>query len=43
MIQAAKDNVIVTNHVLGILDRMAERGVKRERGLEGKHGIFVDL
>src|SRR5437762_9078562 len=36
MIQAAKDDVIVTNHVLGILDRVAERGVKREHGVRRK-------
>jgi len=30
---SSKDNPIVTNYVLGILDRTAERGVKRERGV----------
>ncbi len=36
MIQAAKDDVIVTKHVLGILDRVAQRGVKREHSVRRK-------
>jgi hypothetical protein len=40
MIQAAKDDVIVTNRVLGILDRVAERGVKRERGVRKEARYF---
>src|SRR5882757_3236092 len=36
MIQAAKDAVIVTKHVLGILDRVAQRGVKREHSVRRK-------
>jgi hypothetical protein len=42
-IQAPKDNPIVTNYVLGVLDRTAERGVKGNAVLEGKRGIFVNL
>ena len=39
-IEAPKDNLIVTNYVLGILDRTAERGVKRERGFRREARYF---
>ena len=38
--QAPKDNRIVTNYVLGMLDRTAERGVKRERGVRREARYF---
>jgi hypothetical protein len=40
---SSKNNPIVTNYVLGVLDRTAERGVKGNAVLEGKRGIFVNL
>ena len=43
MIRAAKDNLIVTNQVLEILDKTPERSVRRTPVSKGQRGSFVDL
>jgi hypothetical protein len=40
MIRTAKDNLIVTNYVFEILDRIAERHVRRERGVRREARYF---
>ena len=42
MTQAPKDNLIVTNHVLEMLDRTLEHSVKRETGVKRAARHFVD-
>ena len=38
----AKDNVIVTNQILEILDKTPERSVRRTPVSKGQRGSFVD-